>query len=702
MRSQAETWARLEVAVKRIIAEEINTNAAQGPYGVQNHDRNLVEDKLRAAKALQGIVSNPAVREAFNFAPVTLHSDLLRIRHTKTKEGIQVVANGILDGLAEPRAPSRPVQPSDTSRASHGPLRTSLPAWWIDSREAASLEFGQDVLAKSEGGFGTVSIVIWKGKTYASKKVSAQGSNNSARMDFEREMNLLWAVRRHQNTVDCYGGIWEQPPGGVGTGRIIMELVDGGLNLQQLVEKEYDCLLPLHKIQILYGIASAMAYCVRCNPIVIHSDLHPKNVLIIEQMGPNNQGKIYIPKVCDFGMGFMMNDPGRGKFVRMDARQCGGREGYRSPEKRISRLATKNLDVWGFGWTAFFLFTRKHPNNDAVSDDVSVTGALDKESPLVPPAVMQIIRECIVTDEASRLSFEELTSRLRLLMTTIESSRTPENLRRSPHSSHQSGSFDSNLPSYFSNGDPSMSSKTLTSFHSLSIDEVDPRVIKADEYYNAKQYEMAEKIYRELAAQDVPSAMQRLAKVYRETGNHPPDVSLEWTRRAAARGHISSMCRLGYSYEHGVGVRKSMSEAVFWYKKAAEAGHPTAKVNFAQCIQHGDAARKGTRRDAVNHLKEASEMGNPNAMYMYGMCLKEGDSVKKDLKAAFSYFGRAAQKNHPRAMKEYGCWLLHGGGGVQPNPIQGNMWIERSKQTRIQIQSPPKHIPDKKKRSWRG
>ena len=50
--------------------------------------------------------------------------------------------------------------------------------------------------------------------------------------------------------------------------------------------------------------------------------------------------------------------------------------------------------------------------------------------------------------------------------------------------------------------------------------------------------------------------------------------------QAAEQGNSYAQNNLGYCYEKGYGVTKSITEAVKWYRKAAEQGNENAKTNL--------------------------------------------------------------------------------------------------------------------------
>jgi TPR repeat protein len=48
----------------------------------------------------------------------------------------------------------------------------------------------------------------------------------------------------------------------------------------------------------------------------------------------------------------------------------------------------------------------------------------------------------------------------------------------------------------------------------------------------------------------------------------------------AEKGNAIAQCNIGYYYDNGIGVERSLNNAIMWYKKAAGQGDETAKRNL--------------------------------------------------------------------------------------------------------------------------
>ncbi len=88
--------------------------------------------------------------------------------------------------------------------------------------------------------------------------------------------------------------------------------------------------------------------------------------------------------------------------------------------------------------------------------------------------------------------------------------------------------------------------------------------------------------------------------------------AFKWYKKAAENGNIWSMNQLGLKYERGEGTNKNLEEAVRWYKAAAEKGNKAAQYNLGDMYEYG----KGTEKDleeAVEWYRKAVEQGDEKA-----------------------------------------------------------------------------------------
>jgi TPR repeat protein len=64
--------------------------------------------------------------------------------------------------------------------------------------------------------------------------------------------------------------------------------------------------------------------------------------------------------------------------------------------------------------------------------------------------------------------------------------------------------------------------------------------------------------------------------------------ALKWYRKAAAQGHNSGLCDVGFCYRNGHGVEQDYAKAIPYYQRAADQGCPTGAYWLAYAYEHGE------------------------------------------------------------------------------------------------------------------
>lgn len=147
---------------------------------------------------------------------------------------------------------------------------------------------------------------------------------------------------------------------GIGTHDIaLMKHYEHG-NLSQLLSKHV--LTLAQKQKIIDGLLEGIAYLHKLKPLIIHSDLKPSNILIVERRG------FFIPLITDFGISrqakvedksYVTNTVGAGTYA------------YAAPEQWEAKELRPNADLWSFGIIAIYVWFngKKLPFR---SDDISI------------------------------------------------------------------------------------------------------------------------------------------------------------------------------------------------------------------------------------------------------------------------------------------------------------------------------------------
>jgi TonB family protein len=147
---------------------------------------------------------------------------------------------------------------------------------------------------------------------------------------------------------------------GIGTHDIaLMKYYEHG-NLAQLLKNH--TLTPGQKDKLVEGLLDGIGYLHRLKPLIIHSDLKPSNILVVERRG------FFIPLITDFGISrratvddksYVTNVTGAGTYA------------YAAPEQWEAKELRPNADLWSFGILAIYIWFngKKLPFR---SDDISI------------------------------------------------------------------------------------------------------------------------------------------------------------------------------------------------------------------------------------------------------------------------------------------------------------------------------------------
>jgi TPR repeat protein len=113
--------------------------------------------------------------------------------------------------------------------------------------------------------------------------------------------------------------------------------------------------------------------------------------------------------------------------------------------------------------------------------------------------------------------------------------------------------------------------------------------------------------------------------------------------QAATAGHVFAQNSLGYFFDHGIGVKKNRTKALYWYRKAAKNGDDLACGNLAISYRN-----VGKTKEAKFWFKKALAKGDDDAAVgLAKLCLSGSPKVpQKDLERAREYLTHAAKSKH--------------------------------------------------------
>ncbi|XP_072979126.1 serine/threonine-protein kinase VIK-like [Typha angustifolia] len=200
--------------------------------------------------------------------------------------------------------------------------------WEIDPSE---LDFSSSSII-GKGSFGEILRAYWRGTPVAVKRILPSLSDDRlVTQDFRHEVNLLVKLR-HPNIVQFLGAVTERKPL-----MLITEFLRGG-DLHQYL-KEKGALNPSTAISFALDIARGMAYLHNEPNVVIHRDLKPRNVLLV------NSNADHL-KVGDFGLSKLIKVQNSHDVYKMTGET--GSYRYMAPEVFKHRKYDKKVDVFSF------------------------------------------------------------------------------------------------------------------------------------------------------------------------------------------------------------------------------------------------------------------------------------------------------------------------------------------------------------------
>ncbi|KAG8824246.1 hypothetical protein FRC18_010564 [Serendipita sp. 400] len=232
---------------------------------------------------------------------------------------------------------------------SEEPQRNELEDGIVDTRDEDSESVQEDILDLTgevgltqsrpvyDGPYSTVYKGQWNAQEVAVKIIRTAGALSKTRRKIRRE-SQTWAKLRHPNVLLLYGLCLDDWCGEYGA--LISSWCSHGRAseyLPQILDE------PAERIRLLSGVAQGVHYLHSLQPIIVHGDLKPANILIDSDR---------TAKLCDFGLVRLIREEVNTGMTTTSAHT--GTARYLSKELVVAEhpMPTPASDCYAFGCVA--------------------------------------------------------------------------------------------------------------------------------------------------------------------------------------------------------------------------------------------------------------------------------------------------------------------------------------------------------------
>ena len=200
--------------------------------------------------------------------------------------------------------------------------------------------------------------------------------------------------------------------------------------------------------------------------------------------------------------------------------------------------------------------------------------------------------------------------------------------------------------------------------HAQSSDDI--KYEQACNYFEAKEYEKAFPILKELADNNHAKALNLLGVLYNHGYCVPKNMqkAVDFYQKSADWGWRRAQSNLGICYEEGEGVPQNMDKAYLWYEKAfhqykelAEKGDADAQLEMGAIYYHGRIRSGKDYSKALPWLEKAANQGKGEAMNLLGLMYQYSYGVEKDVNKAYDYYLKGANNGNYFAQRNL-AWLF--------------------------------------------
>ncbi len=130
-----------------------------------------------------------------------------------------------------------------------------------------------------------------------------------------------------------------------------------------------------------------------------------------------------------------------------------------------------------------------------------------------------------------------------------------------------------------------------------------------------------------------------------------PEKAAHWFRKAADKGVIVAMFRLGAMHEQGLGVPRDFATAAKWYERAALLGNVRAMHNLGALHAAGKLGTPDFEK-AAYWFRKAAEHGVRDSQFNLAVLYHRGQGVPQDLEQAWFWYSVAAARGDAMAASQ--------------------------------------------------
>ena len=115
------------------------------------------------------------------------------------------------------------------------------------------------------------------------------------------------------------------------------------------------------------------------------------------------------------------------------------------------------------------------------------------------------------------------------------------------------------------------------------------------------------------------------------------EISFKLLLPLAKNGNIRALGRVAYLYEHGLGVKKNLKEAIYWYRLCSDKGVLTCQHNMGVYYLNGIGLSKNIKK-AIKLFNLAASGGYKSSQYNLGVLYANGNGVPQDKIISYMWF----------------------------------------------------------------